>query len=287
MKNFNINIKSILLFFTAILALGVIFYIFPNKHSSEKFQAEKTALEARITTNRKIREENRKAQEETYRAWKTQDAELESQINSDKEKLKAIEVLTGEKSSFLEFVPKASAQEIFSVSENFSEENSEKSNLKKIHEKICAIQPKSPLCTDFSLLQRLEKITADRIPDNQHIFPILLGITNSESSLGTNYAPHTGCSQYNNLGGVKWRKNDDGSTQKDQKIPQSDGCWLYRFDSLEDYWKSKVNTIRYGYAGCLADNPTTTLQCISRWYVRGNGIVKPDWVRNASVFLNF
>ena len=244
MKNLNINIKSILLFFAAILALGAIFSLFPNKQSSEKFQAEKTALEERITTNRKIREENRKIQEETYKAWKVQDAELESQINADKEKLKALEVLTGEKSSFLEFVPKASAQEIFSVTEN-SEEQIENQNLKKIHGKICATQLKSPLCEDFSLLQRLEKITTDRIPDNPHIFPILLGITNSESSLGTNYAPHTGCSQYNNLGGVKWRKNDDGSTTKDQKIPQPDGCWLYRFDSLEDYWQSKVNTIRY------------------------------------------
>ena len=111
MTNFNINIKSILLFFAAILALGAIFSLFPSKHSSEKFQAEKTALEERITTNRKIREENRKTQEEAYKAWKVQDAELESQINADKEKLKALEVLTGEKSSFLEFVPKAQAYE--------------------------------------------------------------------------------------------------------------------------------------------------------------------------------
>ena len=63
------------------------------------------------TQNRKIREENRKVQEEAYKAWKVQDAELESQINADKEKLKALEVLTGEKSSFLEFVPKAQAYE--------------------------------------------------------------------------------------------------------------------------------------------------------------------------------
>ncbi len=111
MTNFNINIKSILLFFAAILALGAIFSLFPNKQSSEKFNAEKTALEERITENRKIREENRKTQEEAYKAWKVQDAELESQINADKEKLKALEVLTGEKSSFLEFVPKAQAYE--------------------------------------------------------------------------------------------------------------------------------------------------------------------------------
>ena len=286
MTNFNINIKSILLFFAAILALGAIFSLFPNKQSSEKFQAEKTVLEERITTNRKIREENRKIQEETYKAWKAQDAQLESQINADKEKLKALEVLTGEKSSFLDFVPKASAQEIFSVTENFSEEKSENQNLKKIHEKICAIQPKSPLCEDFALLERLEKITTDRIPDNPHIFPILLGITNSESSLGTNYAPHAGCANYNNFGGIKWRKTDDGKSVRDQTIPQADGCWLYKFESYEDYWISKVNSIRYGYAGCLVDNPTTALQCISKWYVRGNWTVKPEWVRNASIFLN-
>ena len=287
MTNFNINIKSILLFFLAILALGAIFSLFPNKHSSEKFNAEKTALEERITENRKIREENRKVQEAAYKAWKVQDADLESQINADKEKLKALEVLTGEKSSFLDFVPKASAQEIFSVSENFSEEKSENQNLKKIHEKICAIQPKSPLCEDFALLERLEKITTDRIPDNPHIFPILLGITNSESSLGTNYAPHAGCANYNNLGGVKWRKTDDGKSVRDQTIPQADGCWLYKFESYEDYWISKVNSIRYGYAGCLVDNPTVALQCISKWYVRGDGkIVKHGWVQNASIFLN-
>ena len=286
MKNLNINIKSILLFFLAILALGAIFSLFLNKHSSEKFQAEKTALEERITTNRKIREENRKVQEATYKAWKAQDAELESQINADKEKLKALEVLTGEKSSFLEFVPKASAQEIFSVTENFSEEKWENKKLTKIHEKICAIQQKSPLCEDFALLERLEKITTDRIPDNPHIFPILLGITNSESSLGTNYTPHAGCANYNNFGGIKWRKTDDGKSVRDQTIPQADGCWLYKFESYEDYWISKVNSIRYGYTGCLVDNPTTALQCISKWYVRGDWTVKPEWVRNASIFIN-
>lgn len=287
MKNFNINIKSILLFFVAILAFGAIFYIFPSKHSSEKFQAEKTALEERITSNRKIREENRKAQEEAYKAWKAQDSDLERQINADKEKLKALEVLTGEKSSFLDFVPKASAQEIFSVTENFSEEKWENKKLTKIHGKICTIQPKSPLCEDFALLERLEKITTDRIPDNPHIFPILLGITNSESSLGTNYAPHAGCANYNNFGGIKWRKTDDGKSVRDQTIPQADGCWLYKFESYEDYWISKVNSIRYGYAGCLVDNPTTALQCISKWYVRGDGkIIKHGWVQNASIFLN-
>lgn len=153
-----------------------------------------------------------------------------------------------------------------------------------LHSRVCKLQPTSPLCTDKNLFDRLEKITKERT-DYPYAFPILLGITNSESSLGINFAPQK-CGVHNNWWGIKWKKDDNNKNIKDQPIPQADGCWLYHFDSVDDYWISKTNTFRYGYDGCFNDNPKKTLECMSRYYVGEKGSVKYSWVNNASIFLN-
>ena len=103
-------------------------------------------------------------------------------------------------------------------------------------------------------------------------FWIALGIMFAESHIGVNYA--WSCdSTWNNRGGIKWRKNDDWSTTKDQAIPNNWNCYLYKFDSVEDYFKSKANTLWLWYKSCFSqDKPIT---CISYAYV-GNRYVSED-----------
>ena len=156
--------------------------------------------------------------------------------------------------------------------------------LDELFNKVCKSKPSSPIC-DRATFDRLYKITEERLPW-KNFFPILLGITNAESSLGTAYAKNNKgwyCTGYNNLGGVKYRKGDDGKSIRDQKLPDSNWCYLYKFESIDDYWMSKVNTIRYGYKWCI--NSKTPVDCIGRYYVQWNGLSKPNWNKNVSIFL--
>lgn len=274
----NTNTKIIIVISILTFLVGFFYRTFSNDKSREVFEQEKISLETQIAEERKIRAEKKEIQEKLYAEWQKADKELENSINEKKERLEAVKTLLGEKSGGI--IPTASASEI-------TPKNPENPKISKnLHEKVCEKQPNSPICKDKELFDRLQKITEERT-NKPYMFAMLLGITNSESSLGTNYAPHSGCANYNNFGGIKWRKTDDGQSVRDQPIPQADGCWLYKFESYEDYWISKVNSIRYGYTGCLVDNPTIALQCISKWYVRGDGkIIKHGWVKNASIFLN-
>ena len=156
--------------------------------------------------------------------------------------------------------------------------------LERLNKEVCKKNINSPIC-ERETFYRLYKITEERLPW-KNFFPILLGITNAESSLGVAYAKNNKgwyCTGYNNLGWIKYRKTDDGKSVRDQKIPDSNGCYLYKFDSIDDYWKSKVNTIRYGYKGCV--NSTTPIKCMSYAYVGDKNVSEASWVRNVSIFL--
>lgn len=156
--------------------------------------------------------------------------------------------------------------------------------LDELFANVCNAKPSSPIC-DRATFDRLYKITEDRLPW-KNFFPILLGITNAESSIWTAYSKNNKgwfCTGYNNLGWIKWKKTDDGKSIRDQKIPDSNGCYLYKFESIDDYWISKVNTIRYGYKGCV--NSTTPIKCMSYAYVGDRNVSEASWVRNVSIFL--
>lgn len=157
-----------------------------------------------------------------------------------------------------------------------------KNYLDSLHNKVCDKKSNSPICLDRKLLERLYYITEERIPW-KNFFPIMLWIINSESSLGVNFSPNT-CGYTNNWWGLKWKKDDNGKSIKDQKIPDNNGCWLYSFKTVEDFWISKTNTFRYGYAKCI--DSLTPLACIAPYYVRWDGQPKPQWVSNASIFLD-
>ena len=156
--------------------------------------------------------------------------------------------------------------------------------LDELFDQVCKAKPSSPIC-NRETFYRLYKITEDRLPW-KNFFPILLGITNAESSLGTAYAKNNNgwfCTGYNNLGWIKYRKTDDWKSVRDQKIPDANGCYLYKFESIDAYWISKVNTIRYGYKGCI--NSNTPIKCMSYAYVWDKNVAEESWIRNVSIFL--
>lgn len=110
-------------------------------------------------------------------------------------------------------------------------------------------------------------------------FWIALWIMNAESTLGKNYAKWCN-STYNNWWGIKWKKLDDGTNVKDQPIPDANGCWMYRFDSMDDYFQSKANTLWIGYKACFSrDNP---IRCISFAYVWDPNIAETSWINNVA-----
>lgn len=158
-----------------------------------------------------------------------------------------------------------------------------KDYLDRKHWQVCEKQPSSPLCKDKELFIRLYWITENRIPW-KNWFPIMLGIINAESSLGTNFHPDN-CWYTNNWWGLKWKKTDSWESIKDQWIPDKNGCWLYSYETIEDFWVSKTNTFRYWYKWCL--DSATPLACISMCYVKWDcKTVKHWWVKNASIFLD-
>lgn len=162
----------------------------------------------------------------------------------------------------------------------------ETEKLSQLHTKVCEKQINSPLCKDRALFDRLYHITEERLPGKQ-FFPILLGITNAESSLGLAYSKDNvwgTCYGRNNWWWIKWKINDDWSRQKDQPIPDKYWCYLYQFDSIDSYWISKVNTFRFYYKWCI--DHKTPIWCISWPYVGKREVHEQSWIDNTSIFLD-
>lgn len=134
--------------------------------------------------------------------------------------------------------------------------NEENVRIKKLYDKVCKKQPNSPLCS-IETLTRIKKIVDERLDQNGQWFEILIGITNAESSLATNFAnDNVGgkCEGRNNLGGAKYRINDDNT--RDYTSPKFEygshgrftdkyNCNLFPFDSYDQYWASKANGMRF------------------------------------------
>lgn len=171
-------------------------------------------------------------------------------------------------------------------------------NLDDLHKKVCDKQINSPLCKDRKLFDRLYHITEERLP-NKQFFPILIGITNAESSLWLNFARDKvgwTCVGRNNWGWTKYKINDDNTRTHSRnlnwflywsefswKYVDQYGCNLYPFNSIEEYWTTKVNWMRYWYKGCV-DSPTP-VKCLSYKYVWDPNISEKSWVNNVSKFL--
>lgn len=196
------------------------------------------------------------------------------EICKDKEIIKVITPWTASGA----IVPQASQR-------NSYEEINLWSELETIYDNVCKMQINSPLCKDKALFGRLYIITEKRLPW-KNFYPILLGISNAESSLWLNYAKDNTwwtCAWRNNWGGIKWKIQDDWTRVKDQKVPDQFNCYLYKFDSIEDYWISKVNTIRFWYKSCI--DSKTPVRCISWAYVWDRNVQEQSWINNVSIFL--
>ena len=133
---------------------------------------------------------------------------------------------------------------------------------------------KSPLCDDRNLYFSWKDIFQSKGISRD----IALGIMYAESHIGANYAG-TCNSSWNNWWGIKWRILDDWTSVRDQKIPNSGNCWLYKFDSVEDYFNSKANTL-VKYKTCFKSQKPIT--CISYRYVWDPKVAEQSWINHVS-----
>jgi len=147
----------------------------------------------------------------------------------------------------------------------------------ELMERVC--KRNSPLCNDRDLFMNGKEIFESKWVPRE----LALGIMNAESSLGKYYA-WTCDASWNNRWWVKRRKEDDWTSVKDQPIP-NDWCWLYRFDSLEDYFNSKANTLGLWYKACMSRGSLKAIaDCVSYSYVGERWVHNPNRVKNVLYF---
>ena len=147
----------------------------------------------------------------------------------------------------------------------------------KVMSKICELSKDSPMCNNYTMLNKLKTIADNRNVD----YKLLLGIMYAESHIWANFNKEN-CRQTNNWWWVKNRKYDDGTvSEKFDKQYQTldkdlNGCWLYYFEDVETFFESLANTIWIWYKSCNEDP-----YCIMKYYV---GHESWAWVRNVYLF---
>ena len=122
---------------------------------------------------------------------------------------------------------------------------------------------KSPLCDNRDLYNSWKKIFESKWVSRS----IALWIMYAESHIGANYAG-TCDKSWNNWWGIKYRTWDDWQRYY-QPIPNDWNwnkwwCRLYKFDDVNDYFRSKANTLSR-YSPCM--NKSKPIQCISKTYL--------------------
>lgn len=170
-------------------------------------------------------------------------------------------------------------------------------------ERICAVAPNSPLCGKWDLYFSLKKITEDRLPPEKYgrMWEIMLGIAFAESHIWQNYAKDNKwgtCYWRNNWGWTKYQINDDNSrvhsrqlngfnywTKYHWRYTDQHWCNLYPFASIEEFWITKVNGMRFGYPTCILNSNPTPIRCLSFRYVGNPNMAETNWIKNVSSFL--
>jgi hypothetical protein len=131
-------------------------------------------------------------------------------------------------------------------------------------------------------------------------YPILLGITNAESSLWLDFARDRVwwfCNWRNNWWGTKYQIHDDNTRTYSRSLNWFNywqkyswrfvdqfGCNLYPFASIEEYFITKVNWLRFWYRQCI--DSTTPIRCLSGRYVWDPNVQEENWIKNVSEFLD-
>lgn len=146
-----------------------------------------------------------------------------------------------------------------------------------IHEQICQKVPNSPLCKDEKAFLTVHKMAKEKwVPTR-----LVIGIWFAESTIWTNFNKDV-CYSYYNWAWLKWRKFDDGRVEMyadDRGKPDKNGCWLYKFESWEDWVNSFLNTIAIGYKWC---NMKT--ECIAYDFVGKPDVAEKSWIANVEAF---
>lgn len=139
---------------------------------------------------------------------------------------------------------------------------------------ICEKSPNSPMCNDYNMLETLKRVADKRWVD----YKLLLWIMYAESHIGANFNAEQ-CRASNNRAWLKARKYDDWNTSEwfDKQEWHIDGCRLYNFDTVEQFFESLANTISMWYSKCNWD-----VYCISKAYVWHESWA---WVNNVHKFL--
>lgn len=143
--------------------------------------------------------------------------------------------------------------------------------------RICELSPESPMCNDWEMLMDLKDVAEKRGTD----YRLLLGIMYAESHIWSHFNKEN-CRQTNNRWWLKARKYDDWSVSEwfDIQYQHLDkdlnGCWLYYFEDIHQFFESIANTISIWYKSCNED-----VYCIMRYYVWHESWA---WVRNVYLF---
>jgi len=150
-------------------------------------------------------------------------------------------------------------------------------DLDTLHSEICKKVKESPLCDDIELLRRIDSIGREKgVPTR-----LLIGISYSESHIGVNFNKEA-CRATNNWAWIKGKKHDTGKVvwyTKTKGKPDKDGCWLYRFKSVEEWFYSLANTISMWYKGCNNDT-----KCLSYSYVGNPDVAEQSWIDHVSIW---
>lgn len=157
---------------------------------------------------------------------------------------------------------------------------------KLLMSRVCKRAPTSELCNNWPLYFRLKDIDSSVGMDHA----VHLGISGHESKFGTDYARAFNgkiikdvewiCAHTNNWGGVKQKVSlATGKPYTSFKYPDSNGCYLAHYESIEEYWLQSATILKKNYVdrGCTAPN---MVKCISYNYVGKPGVAEQSWINS-------
>ena len=146
---------------------------------------------------------------------------------------------------------------------------------------------KSPVCNNRDLYYKLKKISQEVWVN----YWLMLWITNAESNIWSNFAPKQECWISNNLAWMKRAKRSDwsNSLKFDEQYKTLDNelkkklewCYLYYFETIEDFRYSFGYSLKYWYY----DKNCKTPECISKWRVWVNWLVKENWSKRVRYYM--
>lgn len=129
------------------------------------------------------------------------------------------------------------------------------------NKKICKIAEKSKLCNNPKMYNVLEAIAYK----NSAPLWIMLGIMWKESRFGTAYHKSNTDDCLANTNNRHWSKANHNGIKAKRTTRVWHGCWLQKYDSIEEWFASLSYTVGVGYKWCM--NNSRPAYCMSKLYV--------------------